>query len=56
MLEVARENCKRLGANSVSLLHANDLDSLAPASVDLIHSYIVFQQSLSLVENSSCES
>jgi SAM-dependent methyltransferase len=43
MLQEARENCKRLGANSVSLLHANDLDSLAPASFDLIHSYIVFQ-------------
>jgi SAM-dependent methyltransferase len=43
MLEVARENCKRLGANSVSLLHANELDSLAPASFDLVHSYIVFQ-------------
>jgi 2-polyprenyl-3-methyl-5-hydroxy-6-metoxy-1,4-benzoquinol methylase len=43
MLEAARENCKRLGANSVSLLHANDLDSLAPASFDLVHSYIVFQ-------------
>jgi 2-polyprenyl-3-methyl-5-hydroxy-6-metoxy-1,4-benzoquinol methylase len=43
MLEAARENCKRLGANSVSLLHAKDLDSLAPASFDLVHSYIVFQ-------------
>jgi SAM-dependent methyltransferase len=43
MLEKARGNCKRLGADSVSLLHANELDSLAPASFDLIHSFIVFQ-------------
>jgi SAM-dependent methyltransferase len=43
MLERARENCNRFGANSVSLVHVNDLDTLAPASFDLIHSYIVFQ-------------
>jgi SAM-dependent methyltransferase len=43
MLEVARANCKRLGADSVDLLHVDDLGSLASASFDLVHSYIVFQ-------------
>ena len=43
MLEVARANCKRLGADSVDLLHVDDLDSLGPGSFDLVHSYIVFQ-------------
>jgi hypothetical protein len=43
MLERARENCNRFGADSVSLVHVNDLNALAPASFDLIHSYTVFQ-------------
>jgi SAM-dependent methyltransferase len=43
MLAEARENCKRFGIKSATLVHVNDLGSLAPASFDLIHSYIVFQ-------------
>ncbi len=43
MLEQARENCKKFNVVSASLLHVNELDSLTPASFDLIHSFIVFQ-------------
>jgi SAM-dependent methyltransferase len=43
MLEESRENLKRLGIESARALHVDELDSLAPASFDLIHSYIVFQ-------------
>jgi SAM-dependent methyltransferase len=43
MLEQARENCARYGASSVRLLHFDELDSLEPASFDLVHSFIVFQ-------------
>jgi hypothetical protein len=43
MLKRARENCKKFGAASACLLHVDELDSLAPASFDLVHSYTVFQ-------------
>jgi len=43
MLEKAREACDKFGATSVQLLLADKLDSLPPASFDLVHSYIVFQ-------------
>jgi hypothetical protein len=43
MLEQARQNCKKFGAASACLLHVDELDSLAPESFDLVHSYIVFQ-------------
>ena len=43
MLMHARENCEKFGAASASLLHVDALKSLAPASFDLVHSFIVFQ-------------
>jgi SAM-dependent methyltransferase len=43
MLEEARENCKKFGAVSARLLHVDEMDSLAPSSFDLVHSFIVFQ-------------
>src|ERR1700733_9117400 len=43
MLDRARENCKKFGITSATLLHVDELDSLEPASFDLVHSYIVFQ-------------
>ena len=43
MLALARENCDKFGAASASLLHLDELNSLAPASFDLVHSFIVFQ-------------
>ena len=43
MLEQARRDCKKYGATGVSLLHVEELSSLAPGSFDLIHSFIVFQ-------------
>jgi SAM-dependent methyltransferase len=43
MLEQARNNCKRLGIASTRLLHVDEMETLAPASLDLIHSFIVFQ-------------
>jgi SAM-dependent methyltransferase len=42
MLEQAKENCKRF-ALPARLLHFDELDTLAPESFDLVHSYIVFQ-------------
>src|SRR5271156_3963469 len=42
MIEQARENCKRFGV-SARLLDVSELDSLPPASFDLVHSLIVFQ-------------
>jgi SAM-dependent methyltransferase len=43
MLERAKENCDKFNASSVRLLHVSQLDSLAPNSFDLVHSFIVFQ-------------
>lgn len=43
MLDQARNNCKRFGTTSIRLLHVDEMDTLAPASLDLIHSCIVFQ-------------
>ena len=43
MLEQAQENCERHSVKNARLLHADDLESLAPRSFDLVHSYIVFQ-------------
>ena len=43
MLEQARKNCKRLGTASARLLHVDEMETLAPASLDLVHSFIVFQ-------------
>jgi SAM-dependent methyltransferase len=43
MLERARENCERHGVVSARLLHFGELDSLEPATFDLIHSCLVFQ-------------
>jgi SAM-dependent methyltransferase len=43
MLELARENCEKYGAVSARLLHFDELDSLEPASFDLINSFLVFQ-------------
>lgn len=43
MLDKARESCESFGVTSATFLHADQLDSLAPASFDLVHSYIVFQ-------------
>ncbi len=43
MLEQARENCQKYGISTAILLHVDQMDSLAPASFDLIHSVIVFQ-------------
>lgn len=43
MLAQARENCKKFGADSACLLHIDMLNSLALASFDLVHSFIVFQ-------------
>jgi SAM-dependent methyltransferase len=43
MLVRARENCKKFGADSACLLHIDMLNSLASASFDLVHSFVVFQ-------------
>ena len=43
MLDCARENCKKFGITSARLLHIDEMDSLEPASFDLVHSFIVFQ-------------
>jgi len=43
MLELARANCERLHARSARLLHVSELDTVAPGSMDLVHSFIVFQ-------------
>jgi SAM-dependent methyltransferase len=43
MLEQARENCIKFGTDSVRLLNVDEMDSLEPASFELVHSYIVFQ-------------
>jgi SAM-dependent methyltransferase len=43
MLAHARDNCERYALHPVRLLHADDLSSLASASFDLVHSFIVFQ-------------
>ena len=43
MLEVARANCERLHATSARLLHVSQLGTVAPGSLDLVHSFIVFQ-------------
>jgi SAM-dependent methyltransferase len=43
MLAEARKNCDRLNLFSIDLLHFDQIDSLAPASFDLIHSCLVFQ-------------
>jgi SAM-dependent methyltransferase len=43
MLEEARSNAKKYGFPAASLIHADDLPSLAAGSFDLIHSFIVFQ-------------
>jgi len=43
MLEQARANCERMHATSARLLHVDELDTLAPGSFDLVHSFIVFQ-------------
>jgi len=43
MVALARRNCAELGAPSARLLLVDEMNSLAPASFDLIHSYIVFQ-------------
>jgi ubiquinone/menaquinone biosynthesis C-methylase UbiE len=43
MLEEARKNCARFGIDSARMVHIDELDSLPPGSLDLVHSYIVFQ-------------
>lgn len=43
MLSQAKENCEQYGVSWVRLLQAHELDSLEPASFDLVHSFIVFQ-------------
>ncbi|MGA7158386.1 MAG: class I SAM-dependent methyltransferase [Acidobacteriaceae bacterium] len=43
MLAEARENCQKFDVSSAQLLHSDEIDSLAPASFDLVHSFIVFQ-------------
>jgi len=43
MLSQAKENCEQYGVSWVRLLPAHELDSLEPASFDLVHSFIVFQ-------------
>jgi 2-polyprenyl-3-methyl-5-hydroxy-6-metoxy-1,4-benzoquinol methylase len=43
MLSQAKENCEQYGVSRVRLLQAHELDSLEPASFDLVHSFIVFQ-------------
>ncbi len=43
MLELARANCTRLHATSARLLHVSELDTVAPGTMDLVHSFIVFQ-------------
>jgi SAM-dependent methyltransferase len=43
MLEHARENCKKFNVASARLINVSELDSLEPASFDLVHSFIVFQ-------------
>jgi SAM-dependent methyltransferase len=43
MLVLARENCEKFDAASATLLHLDELNTLAPASFDLVHSFIVFQ-------------
>lgn len=43
MLEQARLNCKRFNVVPERLLNVSELDSLTPASFDLVHSFIVFQ-------------
>lgn len=43
MLDIARDNCEKFGAGNAQLLHVDEMDSLAPASFGLVHSFIVFQ-------------
>jgi SAM-dependent methyltransferase len=43
MLEEARKNCQKYGANSARLMHADGFWSLEPASFDFVHSFIVLQ-------------
>lgn len=43
MLNEARANCGKFGVTSVRLLHVDEMESLEPASFDLVHSFIVFQ-------------
>ena len=43
MLEQARANCTRLHATSARLLHVSELNTVAPGTMDLVHSFIVFQ-------------
>jgi SAM-dependent methyltransferase len=43
MLDQARKNCKKYGAASVSPLNVDEMDTLEPASFDLVHSFIVLQ-------------
>lgn len=43
MLKLAKENCVARGITSASFIHANDLDTVPAASLDLVHSSLVFQ-------------
>jgi SAM-dependent methyltransferase len=43
MVGLARQNCDKFGAVSARLLHVDEMTSLAPASFDLVHSFIVLQ-------------
>jgi ubiquinone/menaquinone biosynthesis C-methylase UbiE len=43
MLKEATENCKKFGADSVRLLHVDDMGSLTNASFDFVHSSLVLQ-------------
>jgi SAM-dependent methyltransferase len=43
MLRKAYENCWKYGVPSVRLMPVDHMDSLEPASFDLVHSFIVFQ-------------
>ena len=43
MLAHAQQNCELRSIENAEFIHAAELNSLAPASFDFVHSYIVFQ-------------
>lgn len=43
MVALAQKNCDKFCAASACVLHVDELTSLAPASFDLVHSFIVLQ-------------
>jgi SAM-dependent methyltransferase len=43
MLAEAEKNCSAHGVQGVQLLHASEIDRIEAGSIDLVHSYIVFQ-------------